>query len=286
MGAMAAWQEFAVGGTVGWHKDDGPVLALVLHGGPGLTEYTAELCDEILAGGDGQLRVARYQQRGAPPSSTGGAITVALLVADALEVLDHFAAPSALVVGHSWGAHLAMHLATAHPERVDGLLLLDSLGAVGDGGTGTMDDVIGRRIGAEAQAALAALAEQGDLTEAEVGTAQLRLLWPGYFKEPAHAPSMPPIATHPVAGAVMADAMRLLEEGALERALPTLDVPSLHLIGAHSPIDPAANHRTAALMHGAIVKTCDTGHFPWLEEPGSVEAATRQLLLAMRDRRS
>jgi pimeloyl-ACP methyl ester carboxylesterase len=78
----------------------------------------------------------------------------------------------------------------------------------------------------------------------------------------------------------MGDAIRLLQEGALERALRSLRVPSLHLIGAHSPIEPAANERTAALMRDAIVEIHDVGHFAWLEEPGSVAAATRRLLRA------
>ena len=106
-------------------------------------------------------------------------------------------------------------------------------------------------------------------------------MWPGYFKDPANAPEMPPMRTHGAAGAAMGDAMRLLGEGALESALPTIDIPSLHLIGAHSPIEPEANKRTAALMQRSAVEVLDTGHFPWLEQPGSVEAATRRLLEQM-----
>jgi len=261
------------------------MLAVVLHGGPGLTEYTADLCEEVLAGGDGTLRVARYQQRGAPPSSTDGPFTMAQLVEDAIGVLDHLDASEALVVGHSWGGHLAMHVAAAQHERVAGLLLLDSLAGVGDGGTGTMSAIIDRRIGAAARAARDENAAQQGLTDQERGTRELSLIWPGYFKDPDAAPPMPPIATHPIAGAVMGDAMRLLEEGALEATLPTVSVPSLHLIGAHSPIEPAANERTAALMPNSIVEIHDIGHFAWLEAPGIVEAATRRLLAAVAESR-
>lgn len=278
---MTDWEEFEAAGTVGWQKGDGELLALVLHGGPGLTEYTADVCEEILAGGEGRLRVARYQQRGAPPSSVEGPVTVARLVDDAVAVLDHLGADRALVAGHSWGGHLAMHIAVARAERVAGLLLLDSLGAVGDGGTGTMEGVISSRLSDATRAELAALRQRTDLEPDEKGTAELRLIWPGYFKDPASAPPMPDISVHGAAGAAMGDAMRLLQEGVLERTLPSLDIPSLHLIGAHSPIEPAANLRTAALFRGAIVETQDAGHFSWIEQPGSVAAATRQLLHAM-----
>lgn len=278
---MNDWEEFATAGMVGWHKGDGELLALVLHGGPGLTEYTADVCEEILAGGDGRLRVARYQQRGAPPSSVEGPMTVAQLVEDATAVLDELGADTALVAGHSWGGHLAMHIAAARPERVAGLLLLDSLGAVGDGGTGTMEGVIGSRLSDATRAELEVLRQRTDADPDEQGTAWLRLVWRGYFKDPESAPPMLDIRVHGAAGAAMGDAMRLLEEGVLERALPSLDIPSFHLIGAHSPIEPEVNVRTAALFRGAIVEMQDAGHFSWIEQPGSVEAATRQLLQAM-----
>lgn len=274
----AEWQRFESAGTVGWKKGSGPQLAMVLHGGPGLSEYTAALCDEVLAGGDGNLRVARYQQRGAPPSTLEGPITVAQLVEDALGVLDHLDASRALLVGHSWGAHLAMHFAVAHPERTAGLLLLDALGAVGDGGTGTMQSVIGSRLTSEAHEALAGLAARDELDPDERAAIELEILWPGYFKDPGCAPPYPGITVHSLAGSVMDDAIRLLSTGALERSLPSLRVPSLHVIGMHSPIEPAANERTANLLRDSIIEWQDAGHFAWLEAPGSVERATRRLL--------
>jgi pimeloyl-ACP methyl ester carboxylesterase len=39
---------------------------------------------------------------------------------------------------HSWGGHLAMHLAVQHPDRLLGLVLADPLGAVPDGGVSDM----------------------------------------------------------------------------------------------------------------------------------------------------
>lgn len=37
-------------------------------------------------------------------------------------------------MGHSWGGHLVFHAAASIPERLDGVLSVDPLGAVGDGG--------------------------------------------------------------------------------------------------------------------------------------------------------
>ena len=82
-----------------------------LDGGPGLSDYTAPLADELADG----FRVLRYQQRGLAPSVTTGPFSVEQHVADAVAVLDAAGAGRAYVVGHSWGGHLAMHLAVRAP---------------------------------------------------------------------------------------------------------------------------------------------------------------------------
>lgn len=46
-------------------------------------------------------------------------------VADLVAVLDRFGLDRAVVVGHSLGAYIAARLATAHPERVERLVLVD-----------------------------------------------------------------------------------------------------------------------------------------------------------------
>jgi pimeloyl-ACP methyl ester carboxylesterase len=77
-------------------------------------------------------RAIRYQQRCLSPSATGGPFTVERHVADAVAVLDGLGVDRAVVAGHSWGGHLALQLAVAHPDRVAGLLIIDSPGANGD----------------------------------------------------------------------------------------------------------------------------------------------------------
>jgi lipase len=46
-------------------------------------------------------------------------------VRDMLAVLDHFELQRAVVVGHSLGAYIVARLATAHPDRVERLVLVD-----------------------------------------------------------------------------------------------------------------------------------------------------------------
>ena len=114
---------------------------LVLHGGPGLLwTYLAPLLDELTR----RYRVAVYQQRGLPPSTAGPPYDLATQIADAVAVLDALAWPRALVVGHSWGGHLLLHLLAAHPDRIAAALVVDTLGGVGDGGEAEFDAELDR----------------------------------------------------------------------------------------------------------------------------------------------
>jgi hypothetical protein len=57
---------------------------LVVHGGPGLSDYTAPLAAEL----EDAFGVIRYQQRGLAPSTTSGPFGISEHVADAIAVLD------------------------------------------------------------------------------------------------------------------------------------------------------------------------------------------------------
>jgi pimeloyl-ACP methyl ester carboxylesterase len=81
-------------------------------------------------------------------------------VADAVAVLDAAGAGRGWVIGHSWGGHLAMHLAVGHPDRVLGLVIADPLGAVPDGGLRDMEQNLTERIRPERAAGARELDER------------------------------------------------------------------------------------------------------------------------------
>ena len=85
------------GSIAGWQAGAGPGV-LILHGGPGLSDYTVPLAAEF----EDAFRVIRYQQRGLAPSATSGPFDIDRHVADAVAVLDAAGAGRAYVVGHSW----------------------------------------------------------------------------------------------------------------------------------------------------------------------------------------
>ncbi len=262
----------AVGGTLGgWRAGEGtPVL--LLHGGPGLSyEYLDELGAEL---GDG-FEIAAFQQRGLEPSTLEGPFTIPQAIDDVVAVLDELGWERALLVGHSWGGHLAFRVAAAHPERLIAVLAVDPLGIAGDGGMAAFEAEIRARTPVEARERARELDDRamaGDGTS-EDGLEGLALVWPSYFADPDAAPPMPPIRMSVEAYAgVINDVGSGTDEVAA--ALATGEVRYGIVAGAGSPMPwGLAARATAELSPSAFLSVVPaSGHFPWLEAPGSVRA--------------
>ena len=273
------WASFTTDG-------DGPVIGglragsgppvLLLHGGPGLGfDYLRDLADELAQEND----VAWYQQRGLEPSATEGPYTVAADVDDARRVMDALGWERAYVVGHSWGGHLALHVAIAMPDRLLGMLAVDPLGAVGDGCWAAFDEEMFRRTPESMRARareIDELAMAGD-ADGELALEGMRLVWPAYFADPGRAPPMSNVRLAPERSGQMLPSIRA-ELPALEEALPGIRVPAGFVHGARSPMPIAASTDAAERIPGAWVEVIEgAGHFAWVEAPGAVGAALRRL---------
>jgi pimeloyl-ACP methyl ester carboxylesterase len=225
---------------------------------------------------DGWRRV-RYQQRGLAPSAVSGPFTVERHVADAVAVLDALGIGRAVVLGHSWGGHLAPHIALACPERVAGLVLVDPPGATGDGGLAEMGQRLRARLSPAAAAQfgeVTARLDGPDPTDADA-LESLRLLWPGYFADPVAAPPLPPyIQTSLAANAATFASVAEHLTGSFSERLREVQAPTVFVLGEQSPIPFSLGQQAAALMPVAeVVVVPGAGHLPWYEQPGCVAAA-------------
>ena len=265
------------GALVGNVAGDGtPVL--LLHGGPGLGgEYLEELVPELVDG----YRVARYQQRGLPPSTAMAPYDVATQAADVTLVLDALGWDRAVVVGHSWGGHLLLHVVAAHPERLLAAVVVDPLGGVGDGGEELFAAEMSARTPAEDVARMEELDARAmaGLGTSEEAQESLRLVWPAYFADPSQAPEMPPTPLSVEAYSQTFDSVHE-ELPALAGRLAGTSVPTVFVHGASSPMPLTASTDSAAAMgaNASVVVVPATGHFIWHESPGAVRAALDELL--------
>ena len=181
------------------------------------------------------------------------------------------------MIGHSWGGHLAMHLAARHQDRLLGLVVVDPLGAVPDGGANDLDRILTERTPPELAARAQELDQRAMTGEGTTEDALegLAIVWPGYFSSPDKAPPMPQLSVSVECYAqTFASIQWHFEHKTLEQSLPAVTVPSVFVLGAASPIPPGHGIASAALIPGARYQIEDgCGHFIWLERPGAVRHA-------------
>ncbi len=260
----------------GWRTGHGPPVVL-LHGGPGLSDYLDSLDGELSPG----YTVYRYQQRGLAPSTTSGPFTVEAHADDALAVLRAVAPTGAVIIGHSWGGYLAMHLAALRSPLIVGLVVVDPLGAVGDGGIADMSRLVEARTSADSLARLKDLDRRADAGEGTIDDAleSLALTWPARFADPANAPAMPPMSLSLECNAeTWVSIQDHLEKQTVAGLLPKVTTPAVFVLGADSPIPPEHGLASAALIPGASAVVHEgCGHFPWIERPGVVRRAVDSL---------
>ena len=103
-----------------WGGDGRPVL--LLHG-LASTCHIWDLVAPLLAE---DFRIAAMDQRGHGQSAqVDDGYDFATVLGDAAAMIEHLGWQRPIVVGHSWGADVALELAVAHPELVSGLIFVD-----------------------------------------------------------------------------------------------------------------------------------------------------------------
>ena len=120
-----------------WTAEKGRGRPLVCcHGGPGLWDMFGSLAASLAGPRDGSAtgprdggaRVIRWDQRGCGRSERRGPYTVARSVADLDTVRAESGLDQAAVLGHSWGASLALRYALDHQDRVSALIYVSGTG--------------------------------------------------------------------------------------------------------------------------------------------------------------
>jgi proline iminopeptidase len=195
-------------------------------------------------------------------------------------VLDAAGLERGWAIGHSWGGHLALHLALAHPDRVQGLLLIAPLGA--DPGVFPEMDANLRRGLDTAQIARVDEIEQrrrdGVVGEAEL-VERFGILWPQFFYVRERVGAVP--ARVGVRASIETNTSIAEHYGreTLLRGVPSLRVRTLFVHGEEDALPPRSTIATADLIEGARVEVIPAcGHFPWLERPAEFRTAVERLL--------
>lgn len=241
------------------------------HGGPGLWDYLGDLAALL----QGEHTVVRFDQRGCGRSSgQDGPFTIVRAVCDLDQLrralgIDHWA-----VLGHSWGAELALRYAAQHPEHTSAVAYLAGVGADASFKAAYAAEWK-RRMGPDRrrwqelnQRSRTPVEEQEwcqlqwrtDFSPAGDTAAHARALW----------------ATRPAGAAINRRANRELWADRASQDLLALvrdlSVPVLVVAGADDPRPSSATDGLiAALPRVRRVVLERAGHAPWAEEPALVQ---------------
>ncbi|WP_020672855.1 alpha/beta fold hydrolase [Amycolatopsis nigrescens] len=252
-----------------WAAELGEGEPLILcHGGPGLWDMFDGLAAELA----GRMRVIRWDQRGCGRSERRGPYSLERTLRDLDAVRRHFHLARPAVLGHSWGAQLALRYALEHPDRVRRLVYVSGTGLGRDWHL-AYERNLAARLGPE----LARVAELSGRERTEDEDRELAVLqWSADFADPAgarrHAERMatPWFGINYECNATInaEDRTATWHEPRLVEACRGLTVPTLIVDGAKD-IRP---RRAVDSLHQALpavtrVVLPDAGHVPWLEAP-------------------
>jgi pimeloyl-ACP methyl ester carboxylesterase len=242
------------------HATGAGPLAVLLHGYP----LDHRMWDAVRHGELAQRRkLAAIDLRGhgSSPSAGDDAHAMERFADDVAAVVEALAPDGrADVVGLSMGGYTALAFAERHPQRLRSLALVDTRAAA---------DAPAAR--AARDAAIAVATAQG---AAAIADAMLpKLLAPG--GDPTVAAALRAmIAGTPVA-TIVADLRGLRDRADRTALLPTLQAPTLVVVGEHDAITPPAEAAAmAAAIPGArLVVAPGAGHMTPMEQPAAFAAA-------------
>jgi pimeloyl-ACP methyl ester carboxylesterase len=214
-------------------------------------------------------RVVRFDARGFGGSDPGrGPLTMERIADDGACLLEHLGVEKAVVGGCSMGGYAAFAFVRRHPQRLAGLVLQDT------------------RAGADSAEAKANRTTLAAKVLAEGAPAAVEAFLPKLVGETTHRerPGLVASLHERILSASprgIADALHGLAARADSRAtLPTIDVPTLVLVGAEDMLTPPAEAATmaAAIPRARLDVIPRAGHLANLENPDAVNAALRAFL--------
>lgn len=263
-----------------WTEVAGDGAPIVLcHGGPGLWDYFADVAELLRGCG----RIVRWDQRGCGRSERRGPYTVARFVADVDAVRRHVDAPRIALLGHSWGAMLALRYALEHPDRVGCLVYVSGTGVdPGDTWRPAFYRNVEQRIVDTAR-----WKELGrkDRTAAEDREWAI-LQWSADFVDPASARRHAGRLGTPWFGinyecssGINSEIGQYLRDHDMPRRCRDLTVPTL-IVDGDQDVRPrwAVDSLARSLPDVQRVTLDGAGHLPWVEDPAGFRHAVANYL--------
>jgi proline iminopeptidase len=239
---------------------------LILSGGPGDDcDYMVPVALDVAKSGQAILLEQRGTGRSMPPVVDNKTINLAIYLEDIEALRVQLKVERWTLVGHSAGGLLAMYYATAYPDRVDRLILLDTAPVASEFLRALQDNILDR-LSLDEREQLATL-EKSSSPDAQAAMARLQA-GALFFDRKVGAQ-----VALSIGNSWHADVGRLLGNELtppgydLRPRLKNFDRPVLVVNGRQDPMDPLMAYETSMAFKNATLKFVNrAGHFPWFEQ--------------------
>ncbi|WP_371407810.1 alpha/beta hydrolase [Kribbella sp. NBC_00662] len=261
--------------TSGTATSAAPVV--ILHGGPGLWDDYAVLAEMI----DDLTVVHRFDQRGCGRSDPSEVQTMARLAQDIDELRAYFGHERIVVLGHSFGASLALLYAATYADHAAGLVYVDGVG-IGDWRTAYHEEQR-RRMTPEQSARLEDLTGRKRTPAEETEFRALSWFTDHADRERAmewaYQSASVDLPINFAANSALGAAMRSWPDDYLPGLAAGLECPVTFIHGEGDPRPAFAVRDLAAhVPHHTLELIPAAGHSPWLEQPELVRSLLRRIV--------
>jgi proline iminopeptidase len=220
----------------------------------------------------GMATVVRWDQRGCGRSQRHGPYTLDRFIADLDTVRHRLGGPVVNLLGHSWGAMLALLYTLRHPDRVSKLIYVSGTGI---DPASTWKPAYEHNLRRSLGGRLSRWKELASRARTSVEDRQYAVLqWSADFADPATADQHAEAIATPwfdinweCAAALKHEVNRYLEDNDLAAGCRTLAVPTLIIDGALDIRPRTAVDSLYLRLLEVRRTTLNTGHLPWVEDP-------------------
>ena len=277
-------QHVSANGVTLWTATQGMGPPAVLcHGGPGIYDYLGPIAAMI----DDVATVHRYDQRGCGRSEDLGPYDVTTLVDDLDALRAYWGYEAWTIIGHSWGAHLALLYAIQYPERTARLVYMSGTGIdpawhqeYRRNREAKLPPADRQRLRLLNRQRLTATGEELERIKEE----EASLLGRTELYDVTRLDDVPRYDRFPINyslnSALNAQNNQMEETGRLGSKVSQVRAPTLVLDGEGDPRPRWARAQIAQLIpnsrHATIARA---GHEPWIEQPEATARALRDFLM-------
>lgn len=258
---------------------------ILVNGGPSLSSYMSTLGVQL----SDRYKIVEYFQKGTPenPTTNKDELTLRSHVLDLKNVIESNRGSQIVLIGHSWGASLALFFLSENSGVIHKTIIIGSAPLNDEAGK-LFGENIQLRLTEESKSKLQEIKSDFDKAESDdqknmLMQKRLTIIGPTYHLDHKTEDNFSNLKWNYTTFVTSIDSLwNFIDEGNIPKALDKISDP---VVAFHGDFDPIPMKETFNLLSNHIkgVKTIEvkeSGHFPWLEKEAR-ETFIKDLLIEL-----